>query len=65
MSTDVQLLPGAIGEILVSSVQTGRLTLCDRYGLMAALLDESLEEDELRAINRIVRAVARGKIAIS
>ncbi|MBC6424819.1 MAG: hypothetical protein GDA38_27710 [Hormoscilla sp. SP12CHS1] len=62
MLPQVKLIPGAIAEILASS---GVLTLTDRYGLMAAILDESLDEQEQRAVNRLLRAVLRGKIKIS
>ena len=54
--------PGAISEIFASATETGILTLSDRYGLLAASLDENLEEDERRAVNRILRAIRRGKI---
>jgi hypothetical protein len=36
MFNPVQLLPGAISEILASVAETGILTLSDRYGLLAA-----------------------------
>ncbi len=58
----VQILPGAIAEIVAKSSETGYLTLADRYGLMAAIADESLSEDERRAINRLLRLVQRGHI---
>ncbi len=60
----MQLIPGAIAEILASTADTGVLTLSDRYGLMAAILDETLEEQERRAIDRVLRAVARGRLAM-
>ncbi|USR93085.1 hypothetical protein NEA10_02320 [Phormidium yuhuli AB48] len=58
------LIPGAIGEILVSARTTGKLTVLDRYGLKAAILDESLSEEEQRSIDRLLRAVVKGRIAI-
>lgn len=61
----LQLLPGAIEEISASISQTGILTIGDRYGLMAAALDETLSDRERRTVNRILRAVGRGKIKIS
>ncbi|MBE9115590.1 hypothetical protein IQ249_06735 [Lusitaniella coriacea LEGE 07157] len=64
MIAKLQLIPGAISEILVSATETGMLTLADRYGLMAAILDESLDEEEQRAVNRIVRSVLRGRLRI-
>lgn len=60
----MQLIPGAIAEILASTADTGVLTLSDRYGLMAAILDDTLEEQERRAIDRVLRAVARGRLAM-
>ena len=61
----LSLLPGAVSEILVSVSESGKLTLGDRYGLMAASLDENLPEEERRAVNRILHSVARGKIDIT
>jgi hypothetical protein len=62
MFPQLQLLPGAISEILASVSETGILTLGDRYGLLAASLDENLNEEERRAINRLLRAVIKGRI---
>nr|WP_159790978.1 hypothetical protein [Sodalinema gerasimenkoae] len=58
------LIPGALGEILVSARTTGKLTLLDRHGLKAAILDESLSEEEQRSIDRLLRAVVKGRIAV-
>ncbi|MGC9526375.1 MAG: hypothetical protein ACP5D7_12630 [Limnospira sp.] len=60
-----QLLPGAIYHIMASATDTGRLTQADRYGMMAAILDESLTEDEQRSINRLLRSVVRGRVQIA
>jgi len=64
MKSKVQLIPGALSEILVSTSDTKELTVADRYGLMAAILDEFLGEEEQRAINRILRSVLRGRVKI-
>lgn len=61
----LQLLPNAISEMLASVAETGQLTLCDRYGLMAAILEENLKEEELQAINRLLHAVQRGRIQLA
>ena len=61
----VVLLPGAVSEMLVSVSQTGKLTLGDRYGLLAAALDDELSEEERRAVNRILHSVSRGKIEVT
>jgi hypothetical protein len=64
MLPQVQLLPGAIAEILASVADTGFLTLNDRYGLMAAVLDEDLAEEDRRGTNRLIHAVLRGRVEI-
>lgn len=60
----VNLLPGAVAEILASVTDTGVLTVADRYGLMAATLEESLDEEESQAINRLLRAVLKGRVKV-
>jgi hypothetical protein len=64
MFPQMQLLPGAISEILASVADTGSLSMTDRYGLMAAVLDESLDEEDRLSTNRILRAVLRGRIKL-
>ena len=60
----VQLLPGAISEILASVTDTGVLTLADRYGLMAATFDDSLNDEDRGCVNRLLRAVLRGRVKV-
>ena len=60
----VNLLPGAISEILVSVTDTCSLTKADRYGLMAAILDETITEDDRFSIDRLLRAVLKGRFHI-
>jgi hypothetical protein len=62
MFPNLQLIPGAIAEILASVSETGVLTMGDRYGLLAASLDESLNEEERRAVNRLLRSVIKGRV---
>ncbi|MBP0019537.1 MAG: hypothetical protein J7647_18545 [Cyanobacteria bacterium SBLK] len=62
---NLQLLPGAIDEISSSISKTGILTVSDRYGLMAAALDETLGDRDRQTVNRILRAVGRGKIKVT
>ncbi|MBD1945622.1 hypothetical protein H6F50_25270 [Coleofasciculus sp. FACHB-712] len=64
MLPQIQLLPGAISEILASVSETGILTLADRYGLMAAALDESLDEEERGCVNRLLRSVLKGRVIV-
>jgi hypothetical protein len=60
----IQLIPGAISEILASVSDTGALTIADRYGLMAAILDESLEAEDRNSLNRLLRSVLKGRVKI-
>ncbi len=64
MVPQVQLLQSALGDLFAQANTTGCLTLADRYGLMAAILDESLSEEERRSIDRLLSAVCRGTIKV-
>lgn len=64
MPIQLQLIPGAIAEMHAATIETGVLTLADRYGLMAAVMDESLTEEERRTIDRLLKAVQRGRIKV-
>lgn len=64
MTPPIRLLPSAISELFAQVSSTGKLTLADRYGLMAAILDESLSEDERHCIDRLLRALQRGRIQV-
>ncbi|MDI9634518.1 hypothetical protein QQ054_02000 [Oscillatoria amoena NRMC-F 0135] len=60
----VILLPTALSEMFAQISNTGCITKADRYGLMAAILDESLSEDEKSALNRLLRAIAKGRLSL-
>ncbi len=60
----VYLLPFALGDLFANANATGCITLADRYGLMAAIFDESLPEDEKRSIDRLLRAICKGHIKV-
>ncbi len=62
MSAPIQVLPGAIAELFAQVSVSGVITLADRYGLMAAVFDESLSDEERHAVNRILRAACRGQL---
>ncbi|MGB3193056.1 MAG: hypothetical protein WBB43_26915 [Limnoraphis sp.] len=64
MQPPVQLLQSALGDLFAEVNATGCLTLADRYGLMAAILDDSLTEEERRCVDRLLRAVCRGRIKV-
>jgi len=65
MLPQLQLLPGAISEMMATSSDSGYLTIADRYGLLAATLDETLSENERRCVNRLVRSAARGQLYLA
>ncbi|WP_143171030.1 hypothetical protein [[Phormidium ambiguum] IAM M-71] len=60
----VQLLPNAISELYAQVSNSGQVTLADRYGLMAAVLDESLDEEQRMAVNRILYGIHKRKLMI-
>ena len=64
MQPPLHLIPSALGELFAEVNDTGYITLADRYGLMAAIFDDSLTEEEKRSIDRLLRAVCRGKIKL-
>lgn len=60
----VFLIRSAVAEMFAQVSQTGAMTLADRYGMLAAVMDESLEEEERSAIDRLLRAVRRGRVRV-
>ena len=60
----VKLLPGAINEIMASVAENSSLTQSDRYGLMAAVLDDSISEEERCSVDRLLRSVVRGQVQL-
>ncbi|MCT7981876.1 hypothetical protein NG796_01065 [Laspinema sp. A4] len=64
MHPSIKLLPHAISELMAQVSATRKITLADRYGLMAAILEESLEEEDRFSIDRLLRALRRGRLQI-
>lgn len=62
MQRPLDILPGVLYELFAQVSATGKVTVADRYGLLAAVLDTSLTEEEQQVINRILRAAVRGKL---
>lgn len=58
------LIPGSIAAILAEASESKCLTKADRYGLMAAIFDERLPEEERQAVNRVLYSVLRGRIKV-
>ena len=61
----VILLPTAFSELFAQVSCSGRLTLADRYGLMAALLEEPPSEEKLAVIDRLLHSVRKGQVGLS
>ncbi len=59
-----QLLPNAISELFVQATLTRKITLADRYGILAAICDESLSEEDHRALDRLFYALRKGYIQV-
>ncbi|HLO49061.1 MAG TPA: hypothetical protein VK211_11655 [Kamptonema sp.] len=64
MEIPLYLTDSAISELFAQANATNCITVADRYGLMAAVFDESLNEEERRSLNRLLRSICRGRIKI-
>ena len=62
--TDLSPLPAAIPEMFAQISTTGKVTVADRYGLKAAILNTTTTEEELYLINRLLHALRRGRIQL-
>ncbi len=65
MSVQVSPLPSAVIELFACASASGSLTVADRYGLLAALLDDSLPLEEHYVIDRLLYGVRRGHVQVS
>jgi hypothetical protein len=57
-------LPDAASELFAQVSQTGKLTLADRYGLLAILLDEASSEEERQMLDRLLYALRKGRVQV-
>ena len=58
----LRLLPYALPELFAQASATRTLTEADRYGLLAAVLEDSLIAEERAAVDRLLHAVCKGRI---
>ena len=65
MLAPAHLIPGAIPELFAKVSSSGKITLADRYGLMSALLQDSLTSEERDSIDRLLRAAYRGRLKLA
>lgn len=64
MSVQLRLLPGAISDLFAESSSSNQITLADQYGLLAALLEDSITEEERASIDRMLHALHRRRIRV-
>ena len=57
-------LQSSLAELFAEASNSGRITLADRYGLMATLLQESISEEEMNTIDRLLYGVRRGWLKV-
>jgi hypothetical protein len=60
----LRLIPGAVSDLFAQVTSSSQITLADRYGLLAALLEDSLTSEERASIDRILRALRRGQVKV-
>lgn len=64
MSNYINLLPAGLFELFAEATSSGRITIADRYGLMAALLQNTLSEEEQSILDRVLYGVRRGRLQV-
>lgn len=64
MLSPVEIGTDAISEIVYSVAVTGRITESDYYKIMMAILNNSLDEEEIKSVRRMMHFVKRGKISV-
>ena len=62
--SQVRLLPGAISDLFAQVSSTRKITIADRYGLMAAMLEDALTEEERASVDRLLHSFRRGRLKV-
>ncbi len=63
--TALTLQPNSsLAEVFYQVSHSGNLTRTERYGLMSAILETALSEEEKAAIDRLLHAARRGWVTI-
>ncbi|MBC7969673.1 MAG: hypothetical protein H7Z11_06010 [Verrucomicrobia bacterium] len=57
-------LPCAISELFAQVSVSGEMTIADRYGILAVLLNEPTSEEELHCIDRLLYALRQGRVRV-
>ncbi|MBD2037135.1 hypothetical protein H6F86_08980 [Phormidium sp. FACHB-592] len=58
-------LPCAISELFAQVSASGKITIADRYGILAVLLYEPTCEEDLYCIDRILYALRKGRVQLT
>jgi hypothetical protein len=64
MLSSINLLPSALPEMFAQVTATQKLTLADRYGMLAVLLDDRADAEDLYMIDRIFYALRQGIVQV-
>ncbi|HEY9294894.1 MAG TPA: hypothetical protein VIQ31_00725 [Phormidium sp.] len=62
MYQQLNLLPTALSDLFAQVSTSGHITIADRYGLKAAILEDSLSEEEQSILDRLLYGVRRGRL---
>jgi hypothetical protein len=60
----INLIPGAINDLIATVHDTHCITKADRYGMMAAILDEATSDEERRSLDRLLRSFVKGRVQL-
>lgn len=60
----MNLLPTALSEMFLQVTKTKTISRADQYGMLTALLDDSVNQSDLQSIDRILYAVRRGQVQV-
>ncbi len=62
---EIQPLKSALSDLFAQATIRGKLTLADRYGILAHLLhEETLSDEERAVIDRLLHSAVRGRITL-
>ena len=57
-------LPCSVSELFAQVSVSGKITLADRYGILAVLLNEPSIDEELHSIDRLLHALRKGRVEV-
>lgn len=60
----VNLLPSALSELFAQVSSSGKITLADRYGILAALLSNDMSKEEQCTIDRLLHVLKQRRVQV-